>query len=138
MKSPQHKLDVMLLASKKTYSLLKKKPIVEWKTAPYDSDAARLKFPHDFEIRLVKAAAAGKSLDKEFNELSLDWSASSDAKAAAKKLICGNSYLGGCSGLTDVALYIENLGLAVIVESHASSPSIIEVDSIDALKKALD
>ena len=137
MKSPQHKLDVMLLASKKTYSLLKKKPVVEWKTAPYDSDAARLKFPHDFEIRLVKAAAAGKSLDKEFNELSLDWSASNDAKAAAKKLISGNGYLG-CSGLTDVALYIENLGLAVIVESHASSPSIIEVDSIDALKKALD
>ena len=134
MKSPQHKLDVMLLASKKTYSLLKKKPVVEWKTAPYDGDAAHLKFPHDFEIRLVKAATTGKSLSSEFNELSLDWSASNDAKAAAKKLIGGNSYCG----LTDVALYIENLGLAVIVESHASSSSIIEVDSIDALKKALD
>lgn len=130
MESKDEKLDVVLLVSRRTYSLSQKKACIEWKTTPYNTNGTRLQYPKDFEIRLVKAATAGKSLKEEFKELNIDWSFSNDIKTRARELIDN-------AGLTDIALYIECLGLAIIVEAHSMSPNIIEVDSLDSLKKAI-
>ena len=122
-------MDGMLLVSKKTYSLSKHKPIVEWQSMPFS--LTRLNSPHNFEIRLVEAAASGKSLEDEFKELSLDWAESEKFRTAAKNVFSYNS------GLTDIAWYINSLQLAIIIERHGQMPKIVEAEDIESLKRKL-
>ena len=117
-----------LLVSKRTFSVSKKKPIIEWKQQSLD--VPRITSPNDFEIRIVNAAANGKSLDSEFKELNADWSLSTDIKRAANKLFAVDD------GMTDIALFIDSLNIGIIIESHANHKhKMIEVDSIETLKK---
>ena len=117
-----------LLVSKRTFSISKKKPIVEWKQQSLD--VPHITSPNDFEIRIVNAAANGKSLDDEFKELNIDWSSRDSIKRSAEKLFAVND------GMTDIALFIESLNIGIIIESHVNHrQKMLEVDSIDTLKK---
>ena len=117
-----------LLVSKRTFNISKKKPIIEWKQQSLD--VPRITSPNDFEIRIVNAAANGKSLDSEFKELNVDWSLSTDIKRAANKLFAVDD------GMTDIALFIDSLNIGIIIESHMNhTQKILEVDSVDTLKK---
>lgn len=117
-----------LLVSKRTFSVSKKKPIIEWKQQSLD--VPRISRPNDFEIRIVNAAANGKSLDDEFKELNVDWPLFNDIKHTAEKLFDVND------GMTDIALFIDNLNIGIIIESHVNHKNkMLEVDSIDTLKK---
>lgn len=129
METSNHSLGAILLLSRKVFSLSKKKPITEWKTLPFSE--SHLRYPHDFEIRLVNAATTGKKLNEEFNELNLSW----DVENNIRK-IASNEWSRD-AGLTDIALYVESLGLAIIVESYACEHKIVEVESLDALKKVV-
>ena len=117
-----------LLVSKRTFSISKKKPIIEWKQQSLD--VPRITSPNDFEIRIVNAAANGKSLDSEFKELNVDWSSCNDIKSAANKLFAVDD------GMTDIALFIDSLNIGIIIKSHMNNAQkILEVDSVDTLKK---
>ena len=117
-----------LLVSKRTFSISKKKPIIEWKQQSLD--VPRITSPNDFEIRIVNAAANGKSLDSEFKELNVDWSLRNDIKGAANKLFAVDD------GMTDIALFIDSLKIGIIIESHMNhTQKMLEVDSVDTLKK---
>ena len=117
-----------LLLSKRTFSISKKKPIIEWKQQSLDVPS--ITSPNDFEIRIVNAAANGKSLDSEFAELNVNWSSCNDIKGAANKLFTVDD------GMTDIALFIDSLNIGIIIESHINrTQKILEVDSIDTLKK---
>ena len=117
-----------LLVSKRTFSVSKKKPIIEWKQQSLDVPG--ITSPNDFEIRIVNAAANGKSLDSEFAELNVNWSSCNDIKRAANKLFAIDD------GMTDIALFIDSLNIGIIIESHMNHmQKIREVDSIDTLKK---
>ena len=117
-----------LLVSKRTFSISKKKPIIEWKQQSLDVPS--ITSPNDFEIRIVNAAANGKSLDSEFAELNVNWSSCNDIKGAANKLFTVDD------GMTDIALFIDSLNIGIIIESHINrTQKILEVDSIDTLKK---
>ena len=117
-----------LLVSKRTFSVSKNKPIIEWKQKSLD--IPRIASPTNFEIRIITAAANGKSLDNEFKELNVDWSLFNDIKHDAEKLFAVND------GMTDIVLFIDSLNIGIIIESHANHKhKMIEVDSIETLKK---
>ena len=117
-----------LLVSKRTFSISKKKPIIEWKQQSLD--VPRITSPNDFEIRIVNAAANGKSLDSEFKELNVNWSSCNDIKCAANKLFAMHD------GMTDIALFIDSLNIGIIIDSHINHKhKLLEVDSADTLKK---
>ena len=121
-------MTTILLVSKRTFSISKKKPIIEWKQQSLDVPS--ITSPNDFEIRIVNAAANGKSLDSEFAELNVNWSSCNDIKGAANKLFTVDD------GMTDIALFIDSLNIGIIIESHINrTQKILEVDSIDTLKK---
>ena len=121
-------MTTILLVSKRTFSISKKKPIIEWKQQSLD--VPHITSPNDFEIRIVNAAANGKSLANEFKELNVDWSSCNDIKRAANTLFDVND------GMTDIALFIDRLNIGIIIESQANHKhKMLEVDSIDTLKK---
>ena len=117
-----------LLVSKRTFSVSKNKPIIEWKQKSLD--IPRIASPIDFEIRMVTAAANGKSLYDEFKELTVDWTLRNDIRSIADKLFDVND------GMTDIVLFIDSLNIGIIIESHMNhTQKILEVDSVDTLKK---
>ena len=117
-----------LLVSKRTFSVSKNKPIIEWKQKSLDIPS--IASPIDFEIRMVTAAANGKSLYDEFKELNVDWTLRNDIMSIADKLFDVND------GMTDIVLFIDSLNIGIIIESHANHKhEMLEVDSIDTLKK---
>ena len=117
-----------LLVSKRTFSVSKNKPIIEWKQK--NLDIPRIASPTNFEIRIITAAANGKSLDNEFKELNVDWTLRNDIMSIADKLFAIND------GMTDIVLFIDSLNIGIIIESHMNhTQKILEVDSVDTLKK---
>ena len=122
-------MEGILVVSKKTYSLSKKKAVVEWIEKPFDIKDILL--PHDFELRFVDANLKMENLEKVFPELSVSWSQKVDIKNEANKMC---SFHGG---MTDIAWYSDALSVAIVVESHANMDHIVKVSSLDELKKVL-
>ena len=119
----------IILASKRTYSLAQHKPIVEWHQM---QDDIPVNMPRNYNVRCVDAELAGKSLSNEFeDELRLDWSRKD---AIINK--CKNKY---GTNLTDIAVFLPKLNVALILQSHLNDVfnTIINILSIDDLKKAL-
>ena len=126
----QKQLDMWLVVSKKTYSFSKRKSIVEWKSEPFVDSHFKLQYPANFELRFVNANLAGKSLRDEFPELQRDWCVQNTIRNAATHIVDYNS------GLTDIVLYIKNLKLAIIVESHTNKhDEYVKAESLDELQR---
>ena len=132
MESLNQQLDVMLVVSRKTYSLSNRKYIVKWETTQLDNKKLKFKYPDNAEIRIVEADIANRSLKKEFNELSIDWGVSTYIENSAKQLVN--------TGLTDILLYIGCLHLAIVFRSHSYNYQtiIIEAESLEALKSMFE
>ena len=121
-------MDGILVYSQRTYSIAKHASVIRWYEDVYHIDTIRC--PHDFEVRLVKAATSGKSICDEFShDFNIDWSINNDIRLYAKKKIP--------FGLVDIAFYIASLNIGIVINSHSSIPKIDEYSSIDVLKKAL-
>lgn len=118
----------ILLVSKKTYSIAKKKPVTIWKSRALALDS--ISTPKNFELRSVNADLDGKGWENEFiNELSLKWSDNVDIRDAAEELA------GSIFPTTDILWYVDSLHTAFVIDSHSHHKSIVYARNIDALKK---
>lgn len=123
-------MEVVVLASKKTYSLAKRMQIVEWfeEKAIVDS----LNIPKDFEARAVKADMLNRPFHNEFKEFALSFSLQRRVNDIVSQVATYNT------GLTDVAVFIAQCHMALVLPSRFTKYKILNVSSIDELKKALD
>lgn len=116
----------ILLVSKKVYSLAKGKAVTEWIEKSYAIKG--LTEPRDFELRFVNANVNMENLEQKFPEFDLSWNQQSDIRIEANKMCLSEN------GRTDIVWYSKKLHVALIIESHVRMNSIVNYESLDALK----
>lgn len=123
-------MDGIILMSRKTYSLSKKLPIIEWiekKHEIYD-----FKMPKDFELRFVNANLMMSDIKHVFPELIMSWTDKDKIKNIAEHECCKER-----NGLTDIVWFSQELQLAYVIRSHVRLPDMFHARSIDEIKDML-